>query len=115
MAPEVRNALMPAETSLNALYREVLVETPDTVLARRRPAIDTGIRSVFRFLDEILKLASLGATPSEPFDLSAVAGDAVVRMQERTPSDLILTVSLEKSPPPVIGHRERAVLAILNL
>ncbi|HEX8704011.1 MAG TPA: ATP-binding protein [Myxococcaceae bacterium] len=113
VAHEIRNVLVPAKTALSALYREVLLEAPSEVLHRRRESIDRGIDATFRFVDQLVSLSTLAATPPEPFDplpaireaVSAVESETGRRIQQQLPTSL----------PPVTGHRARVVLAIANV
>jgi signal transduction histidine kinase len=113
VAHEIRNTLVPVKTALGAVYREVLLEPPSEVLARRRESIDRGIDSLFRFVEQLVGLATLAATPAEPFDPLQAIRDAIAAVQAETGRQVeqILPVVL----PPVSGHRSRVVLALINV
>jgi signal transduction histidine kinase len=113
VAHEIRNALVPVKTSLGALYREVLLNPSSETLSRRREGIDRGIDSVFRFVEQLVKLAALAARPPEPFDPLSVIRDAVSLVESE--SEKRIESSLPASLPPVSGHRDRVVMAITNV
>lgn len=113
VAHEIRNALVPAKTALGALYREVLLEAPGDVITRRRESIDRGIDATFRFVDQLVKLSTLAATPPEPFDPLPAIREAVAAVESETGRRIqqLLPAAL----PPVTGHRARVMLAIANV
>ena len=113
VAHEIRNALVPAKTALGALYREVLLEAPGDVITRRRESIDRGIDATFRFVDQLVKLSTLAATPPEPFDPLPAIREAIAAVESETGRRIqqLLPAAL----PPVTGHRARVLLAIANV
>lgn len=113
VAHEIRNALVPVKTSLGALYREVLLNPSSETLSRRREGIDRGIDAVFRFVEQLVKLAALAARPPEPFDPLSAIRDAVSLVESET--EKRIESSLPPSLPPVSGHRDRVVMAITNV
>jgi signal transduction histidine kinase len=113
VAHEIRNALVPVKTSLGALYREMLLTPASETLARRRESIDRGIDAVFHFVEQLVKISSLAATPPEPFDPLATIRDAISLVESETARRL--DYSLPETLPPVSGHRARVVMAITNV
>ncbi|MCP3144717.1 sensor histidine kinase [Pyxidicoccus xibeiensis] len=113
VAHEIRNTLVPVKTSLSALYRELLLESPTEVLGRRRERIDRGIDAMFRFVEQLVELSKLAATPPEPFDLLTAIHDALASVEQDAGG--CLDPVLPEALPPVSGHRARAVLALANV
>lgn len=113
VAHEIRNTLVPVKTALGALYREVLLEPPSEVLIRRRERIDRGIDSTFRFIEQLVQLSKLAATPPEAFDLLPAIQDALASIEQE--SGHRIEFSLPDALPPVSGHRARVVMALANV
>lgn len=113
VAHEIRNTLVPVKTSLGALYREVLLTPSSETLSRRRESIDRGINSVFRFVEQLVKVSELAATPPEPFDPLPAIRDAVSLVESET--RMHIEQSLPTSLPLVSGHRARVVMALVNV
>jgi signal transduction histidine kinase len=113
VAHEIRNALVPVKTSLGALYREILLNPSSEVLARRRESIDRGVDSVFRFVEQLVKVSELAAKPPEPFDPLTAVRDAASLVESETGRRIEQV--LPESLPPVSGHRARVVMAITNV
>ena len=113
VAHEIRNMLVPVKTALGALYREVQLEPPGEVVARRREGLDRGIDSIFRFVDQLVGLAALAATPPEPFDVLPTLRDGVAAIEAE--SGLRVDAVLPASLPPISGHRARVVMALTNV
>jgi signal transduction histidine kinase len=113
VAHEIRNALVPIQDAAEALYREVERAGAAESLGRRRDAIDGGIARIFRFLRDIARIADLAATPSDLFDVAPAVEDAIAAVA----GDLGRPVPFEQvgALPAVRGHRDRFVLAVVNL
>jgi signal transduction histidine kinase len=113
VAHEIRNTLVPVKTALGALYREIQLEPPNEVLGRRRERIDRGIDAMFRFIDQLVEISKLAATPPESFELLAAIRDALASSQQEAshPIESLLPGTL----PPVSGHRARVVMALSNV
>jgi signal transduction histidine kinase len=114
VAHEIRNTLVPVRSTLDSLYREVLVDAPDQVLKKRRPLIDRGVSRVFDFVEQLVRVASLAAIPPEPFDPAPAIRDAVAAV------DAGAGISVKVLPgtaalPFVVGRRDRFVTALVNL
>ncbi len=110
VAHEIRNALVPTKTALSELFKDLAAQRPEAALARRS-LIDSGIGDVFRFVDELVRLAALASTPPEPFDpLSAIA-DAI----QELPGAPIRQLEPQSELPLLMGHRHRTVLALTNV
>lgn len=113
VAHEIRNTLVPVKTALGALYREIQLEPPSEVLGRRRERIDRGIDATFRFIDQLVELSKLAATPSESFELLAAIRDALSAIEQE--AGLPIEALLPGALPPVSGHRARVVMALSNV
>ncbi|WP_438000663.1 HAMP domain-containing sensor histidine kinase [Sorangium sp. So ce185] len=110
---EVRNALVPVRGALDDLYRDVERSGAGAALASHQDAIDGGIDRIFRFLRDMLNVAALGAEPAEPFDVAPAIEEALAAVAE----EFGARMSFPKSGPlpPVVGHRRRFTLAIVNM
>lgn len=108
---EIRNALIPAQFALNSLYESLVGSAVEAEIARFRPRIDPGISRVLKFVNDLLKTSELATRPPEAFNLVRAVQDAQVA---RTTS-LDIQFSGPSELPPVLGYRERFVLAIVNL
>lgn len=113
VAHEIRNALVPVKTSLGVLYREALLSPTSETIARRREPIDRGIDAVFQFVEQLVRISSLAATPPEPFDPLSAIHDAISHVQSETGHRI--EASLPAALPPISGHRARFVMAITNV
>lgn len=113
MAHEIRNALVPVQVALDAVYRDAERRLELGLFDGRRELIDEGIDRVFRFVEEMVDIAALGAAPTAPFDLGPAMEDALVELSSEPAGG----VDLERPGPlpPVLGHRHRFTLAIVNL
>jgi signal transduction histidine kinase len=111
VAHEVRNALIPVQIALDALFAEIAKEEP--TLERYRSRINAGMDRVFRFIDDTIKTASLITELPSAFDLIAAVRDAVGAIQTETDCEVELLPGPEL--PPIDGSRQRFVLAILNM
>lgn len=110
VAHEIRNALVPAKTALSGLYKDLAAQRIEAALARR-PLIDAGMSDVFRFIEELVRLAALGATPPEPFDPVSAIGDALSEVSASSAN----FIAPEGPLPLIEGHRHRAVFALVNV
>ena len=110
---EVRNALVPVRGALDDLYRDVERSGAVSALESHQEAIDGGIDRIFRFLRDMLNVAALGAEPAEPFDVAPAIEEALAAVAE----EFGARMSFPKSGPlpPVVGHRRRFTLAIVNM
>lgn len=113
VAHEIRNALVPVQAALGSLYRDVERQVDATLLERHRGSIDGGIARVFQFIKEMVEVAARGGEPAEPFEVTPAIEGAVAAVVP----ELALQVSLAFPArlPPVVGHRSRFTLAIVNL
>jgi signal transduction histidine kinase len=113
VAHEIRNALVPVQIALEALYEDMTLRGIGDLAERRRPPIDGGIDRIFRFVQDVASIADLAAKPAELFDLGpAVESAAAAIGQELSRS---IPFAQEAELPPVMGHRDRFVLTIANL
>ncbi|MCY0996686.1 ATP-binding protein [Myxococcus sp. MISCRS1] len=113
VAHELRNTLVPVKTALNAMYRELLVGAPSEVLARRRDRIDRGMDATFRFIEQLVDLSNLAATPVQPFEPMTAIRDVLTSLEQETGYGF--NAVLSPSLPPVSGHRARMVMALANI
>jgi signal transduction histidine kinase len=113
VAHEIRNALVPVKSTLGVLYREVLLSPSTETLSRRRESIDRGIDTVFRFVEQLVKISALAATPPEPFDPLSAILDAVSLVESE--SGIRIERLLPSVLPPISGHRARVVMALTNV
>lgn len=112
VAHEIRNALVPVQSSLEALYRDADRRGVSSIVEEQRDAIDSGIARVFRFLRDIARIADLASASSELFDVTPAVQDAVAVIA----SDLGRPISFEPvALPAVRGNRDRLVLAVVNI
>ncbi len=113
VAHEIRNSLVPVKTALGALYREVLITSPEEAVGHRRGSIDQGIDAAFRFVEQLVKIATLAVTPPEPFEPVSAVRDAISTIEQE--SGQRIEALLPPSLAPITGHRTRFVLAISNV
>lgn len=107
---EIRNALVPAEVALSRLIRDA-GEAAEA--SKHRARVEAGIRRALRFVDEMMKVASLGAEPPAPFDVVSSLREVVAGMANE------LNGHLRFTPPAqdlvLVGPRARFTLAVRNL
>lgn len=113
VAHEIRNSLVPVQGALSGLYEEIERRGQADALAKRRDRIDAGIDRIFRFVRDVAQVADLSAKPAELFDLAAAVESAIASIAP----ELGRTIPFvqEAALAPVKGHRDRFVLALLNL
>jgi signal transduction histidine kinase len=111
VAHEIRNALIPAQFALNSLYEGLVGREVEAEVARFRPRIDPGISRVLKFVNDLLKTSELATRPPEAFNLVRAVQDARVALTTSLDTQVISPAEL----PPVLGYRERFVLALVNL
>jgi signal transduction histidine kinase len=103
---EIRNALVPAQVALAQIE-------PTEATARHRKRIEGGIRRALAFVHEMLQMTKLGPEPTTLFDVEPAVRDAIAALA----GDLngMLRIVPAEPTPPVVGHRPRFILAIVNL
>ncbi|WP_375755239.1 sensor histidine kinase [Corallococcus exercitus] len=108
---EIRNALIPAQIALGALYNSMMGSQSEAEISRFRPRIDPGIDRALKFVTDLLKTSELAARAREDFNVLRVLADAVASLATS------LRIQLHVAPdlPSLSGYRERFVLAIVNL
>jgi signal transduction histidine kinase len=113
VAHEIRNSLVPVQGALSGLYEEIERRGQADALGKRRDRIDAGIDRIFRFVRDVAQVADLSAKPAELFDLAAAVESAIASIAP----ELGRTIPFvqEAALAPVKGHRDRFVLALLNL
>ncbi|WP_437535156.1 hypothetical protein WME79_12990 [Sorangium sp. So ce726] len=110
---EVRNALVPVRGALDDLYRDAERSGAGPAVASYQDAIDGGIDRIFRFLRDMLNVAALGAEPAEPFDVTPAIEEALAAVAEEFGARMAFP---KGGPlPPVVGHRRRFTLAVVNM
>jgi signal transduction histidine kinase len=107
---EIRNALVPAEVALSRLVRDA-GEAAEA--SKHRARVEAGIRRALRFVDEMMKVASLGAEPPAPFDVASSIREVVAGMADELNGHLRFTPPTEGLV--LIGPRARFTLAVRNL
>jgi signal transduction histidine kinase len=113
VAHEIRNALVPVQITLEALYDDMALRGVGDLVSRRRPPIDGGIDRIFRFVQDVASIADLAGKPAELFDLGPAVQSAVAAMEQEFGRPI--PIDQEAELPPVVGHRDRFVLSIANL
>ena len=114
VAHEIRNTLLPVQTQLGLLYKDVQSSLGAEALTKRRAVIDKNLERTFKYVEELVQVATLTAAPPSFFEPRAALLEAVQSAEQ--PGGPALDVSGVVSPLPVLsGHRERFVLALVNL
>jgi signal transduction histidine kinase len=113
VAHEIRNALVPVQITLEALYDDMNQRGEGDLLDRRRPPIDGGIDRIFRFVQQVADIADLAAKPADLFDLGPAVQSATAAAGQELGRSIPFTQQADL--PAVVGHRDRFVLTILNL
>ncbi|HPH28503.1 MAG TPA: HAMP domain-containing sensor histidine kinase [Pseudomonadota bacterium] len=114
VAHEIRNTLLPVQTQLGLLYKDVQSSLGAETLTKRRAVIDKNLERTFKYVEELVQVATLTAAPPSFFEPRAALLEAVQSAEQ--PGGPALDVSGVVSPLPVLsGHRERFVLALVNL
>jgi signal transduction histidine kinase len=113
VAHEIRNALLPIRATLSDLYDEIERRGQAEILAKRRDRIDAGISRLFGFVRDVAQTASLGAEPMEPFNFAPAIETAmgVIGVERARAIPFVQQAEL----PPVRGHRDRFILALVNV
>lgn len=115
VAHELRNALLPISQSAKKIW-QTLDGTPYAEqLAKPRQRIDEGIKRLYRFADNSVRLAPASA---EEVALFAIT-DAIAETRHELSGEHLGRVAVEVEPgyanPQVRGHRGRLVVALQNL
>lgn len=114
VAHEIRNTLLPVQTQLGLLYKDVQSSLGAEALTKRRAVIDKNLERTFKYVEELVQVATLTTAPPSFFEPRAALLEAVQSAEQ--PGGPALDVSGVVSPLPVLsGHRERFVLALVNL
>lgn len=113
VAHEIRNALVPVQSAVESLYRDLDREGKGAIAEKRRAGIDGGIERIFRFLQDISSIANLASTPSDLFDIAGPVNEAIAVIASDT--GLSITFDAPLVLPPVKGHRDRFSLALVNV
>ncbi|MDO9017726.1 MAG: HAMP domain-containing sensor histidine kinase [Deltaproteobacteria bacterium] len=110
---EIRNALVPVRLALGTLYESIDAAPSTESMTRSRERIDRGVERVFRFIDDMSRVAQLGVTAPSPFDAVEAIRDAIKGLNGGIQLDTSLTA--DDALPPVLGYRDRFTLAVVNL
>jgi signal transduction histidine kinase len=113
VAHEVRNALVPVRVTLRELYGEIEARGQAEVLVKRRDRIDGGIARIFRFARDAVQGTSVAVEPTGVFTLAPAIESAVAAVGPEIERDVPFVQEAEL--PPVLGHRDRFVLALVNI
>jgi len=114
VAHEVRNALVPVREAIDDLFDDLRKGDRAPLVERHGPVIVGGVDRIFRFMTEMVTVASRASPPPEPFDVSSAIEDAlsiIAADVARAPK----FVSPDHRLPPLEGRRDRFVLCIVNL
>jgi len=112
VAHEIRNALLPVQSALDAFYEGVVGQQLEAQVGRLRPRIDSGIERVLSFVRELLRTSELATQPPEPFELNLAIEEARASLASHLAIQ-VTGASLASSM--VEGYRGRFVLALVNL
>jgi signal transduction histidine kinase len=112
VAHEIRNALLPVQSALDAFYEGAVGQQLEAQVGRLRPRIDSGIERVLSFVRELLRTSELATQPPEPFELNL----AIEEARASFASNLVIQVTgANLGSSTVEGYRGRFVLALVNL
>lgn len=113
VAHEIRNALVPVQSAVESLYRDLDREGKGALADRRRGGIDAGIERIFRFLQDISSIANLASAPSDLFEIGGAVSEAIAAIA----ADLDMAIPFDSPAvlPAVRGHRDRFALAVVNV
>jgi signal transduction histidine kinase len=113
VAHEIRNALVPVQSTVRELFRDLERSGVGDVIEPHRVTIDEGIERIFRFVKTMVSVAALGAEPAEPFDIVPAIEDAIAALAPET--GLKVVFHREEDLPSLLGRRDRFTLVIANL
>ena len=112
VAHEIRNALTPAKFALDQMYDEIIGVEAEAAVKKYRSRIDSGVERIYKFVEDLCRTEELAGRPPEPFGLLPAVRDAITSFAGQVEINL-------RPPPrellPVLGYRERFVLALVNL
>jgi signal transduction histidine kinase len=95
------------------LYEDLERRGDTETLRRYREHIDAGIERLFDFVQENAEIAHLLDAPADTFDLAPAIESAVAAIAPESGKSISFTPAREL--PPVIGHRERFIMALANV
>lgn len=113
IAHEMRNVVVPMQIGLDAFYDAVGASGADALTGRHRGVLDAGVDRILGFVQEIADMADLATTPAELFTLVPAIEDAVQLVETDLPRRL--SFAKEAELPPVMGYRQRFVMAVCDL
>lgn len=117
IAHEIRNALVPVQVAFEHLWRRLSDGAVLVDVASYRETVLAGLGRMFRFVDESARIARLTASPPEPFDAHSAVGDAIDEVQADFQRGVAqeVRIAAERGAPLLVGHRDRFILALVNL
>jgi signal transduction histidine kinase len=110
---EIRNALVPARTALSLMTGQLGELAQADPVRSRAARIENGIERALAFVDDMLRVANLGAEPPASFDIAAAAREAVAGLSRELNGNF--SPNIPESGPSIVGPRSRFVLALSNL
>ncbi|HWN71745.1 MAG TPA: HAMP domain-containing sensor histidine kinase [Haliangium sp.] len=115
VAHEIRNALVPVRVTMRQLWRDLDQAGQEALTREPRQAIDGNIERIFRFLDESIHLSRLASAPPEIFDVLPAIRDAIIGLDLPPRRPIRPEIGPAAGAVSVRGHRQRLVLALVNL
>lgn len=115
VAHEIRNALVPVRVALKQLWRDLSHDDQGGLTAELRNIIDNNVERIFRFVDESVRLTRLASEPPEIFDVLPAIRDSVGTLDRPPRRPIETTFGPGADALRVRGHRQRLVLALMNL
>lgn len=111
---EVRNALLPVQFAVEGLAQRLVGTGLEEPTAAQRATIEVGLRRIFEFVDEWLRVAEQGR-PRASFPVLAVVRDAVAAIQPELERAVELRVGEGVATATLVGEREQFTRAIGEL
>jgi signal transduction histidine kinase len=112
---EIRNALVPVHSALKRLWRDLGDAGQEALVREPRQTIDGNIKRIFLFLEELVRVSRLAPAPLELFDLLPAIRDAIFGLDLPPQRPIEPEVEPRAGGVRVRGHRQRLVLALVNL
>lgn len=111
---EVRNTLLPVQFAAEGLSQRLVGTQFEEPTAPQRAAIEVGLRRIFEFVDEWLRVAEQGR-PRASFPVLAAVRDAVAAIEPELDRGVELRVGEGVATATLVGEREHFTRAIGEL